>query len=176
VAGRHARDYYEASAPPRCHPPARNSPPPAQAGRHGSDTAVVPTFTQQSIGQGGAQLYSGSIATATPQTFTMASPPSELNGFRADEPRPQSGTGRRRHALHTGPNPPGKSRHRCYGASNTGSQNVAPSGLASRACAVWQCQRIPLPSGPLAVLPGVPPLGLPSGLDAPLGFDVVGRV
>src|SRR6266511_562718 len=35
----------------------------------------VPTFTTQSIGQGGAQLYSGSIATATPQTFTVASPP-----------------------------------------------------------------------------------------------------
>jgi hypothetical protein len=42
---------------------------------------VVPTFTRSSIGQAGAQLYSGSIATATPQTFTLASPPLELNGF-----------------------------------------------------------------------------------------------
>jgi hypothetical protein len=39
---------------------------------------MVPTFTQQSIGQGGAQLYSGSIATLTPQTFGVASPPLEL--------------------------------------------------------------------------------------------------
>ena len=42
---------------------------------------MVPTFTRSSIGQGGAQLYSGSIATATPQAFTVASPPLELNGF-----------------------------------------------------------------------------------------------
>jgi hypothetical protein len=32
---------------------------------------VVPTFTKQSISQLGAQLYSGSIATATPQAFTV---------------------------------------------------------------------------------------------------------
>jgi hypothetical protein len=48
---------------------------------------VVPTFTMQSIGQGGARLYPGSIATATPQTFTMASPPTELNGFGVEDPR-----------------------------------------------------------------------------------------
>jgi hypothetical protein len=47
---------------------------------------MVPTFTMRSIGQGGAQLYSGSIATATPQTFTMASPPPELDGFGAKNP------------------------------------------------------------------------------------------
>jgi hypothetical protein len=34
---------------------------------------MVPTFTAQSIGRGDAQLDSGSIATATPQTFTVAS-------------------------------------------------------------------------------------------------------
>ena len=54
--------------------------------RPGRDRRTVPTFTKQSISQGGAQLYSGSIATATPQTFTMASPPSELNGFGVDDP------------------------------------------------------------------------------------------
>ena len=42
---------------------------------------MVPTFTRSSVGQGGAQLYSGSIATVTPQAFTVASPPMELNGF-----------------------------------------------------------------------------------------------
>ena len=42
---------------------------------------MVPTFTMQSIGQVGARLYPGSIATATPQTFTVASPPLELDGF-----------------------------------------------------------------------------------------------
>lgn len=41
---------------------------------------MVPTFTRSSIGQG-ARLFSGSVATATPQAFTVASPPLELDGF-----------------------------------------------------------------------------------------------
>src|SRR6185437_5985290 len=53
-------------------------------GRNERSRRVVPTFTRSSIGQGGAQLYSGSIATATPQAFTVASPPLELNGFGVD--------------------------------------------------------------------------------------------
>jgi hypothetical protein len=36
---------------------------------------MVPTFTTESIDEGGAHLYPDSIATATPRTFTMASPP-----------------------------------------------------------------------------------------------------
>lgn len=47
---------------------------------------MVPTFTRSSVGQGGAQLYSGSIATATPQALTVASSPRELNGFGVDTP------------------------------------------------------------------------------------------
>jgi hypothetical protein len=47
---------------------------------------MVPTFTMRSIGQGGAQLYPGSIATTTPQTFTVASPPPELDGFGVQTP------------------------------------------------------------------------------------------
>ena len=89
VAGRHARDYYEASAPPD-RPWIGNGPDPAPAGcpGHEVDLRMVPTFTLRSIGQGGARLYPGSIATATPQTFTMASPPPELNGFGVERPRP----------------------------------------------------------------------------------------
>jgi hypothetical protein len=34
----------------------------------------------------GARLYPGSIATATPQTFTMASPPTELDRFGVEHP------------------------------------------------------------------------------------------
>jgi hypothetical protein len=48
---------------------------------------MVPTFAEQSIGQGGAQLYSGSIAMPTPQAFNMASPPMELFGFGVDNPK-----------------------------------------------------------------------------------------
>jgi hypothetical protein len=40
----------------------------------------------RSIGQGGTQLYPGSIATTTPQTFIVASPPSELDGFGVQDP------------------------------------------------------------------------------------------
>jgi hypothetical protein len=49
---------------------------------------MVPTFTTHSIGQGDAQLYSGSIATATPQTFTVASPPEQETGFGVDPRHP----------------------------------------------------------------------------------------
>jgi len=39
-----------------------------------------------SIGQGGAQLYSGSIATPTPQAFSVASPPAFKPGYGVDDP------------------------------------------------------------------------------------------
>jgi hypothetical protein len=45
---------------------------------------MVPTFNTQSIGQGGAQLYSDSIATPTPQAFNVASPPENTAGFGVD--------------------------------------------------------------------------------------------
>lgn len=86
-----ARDYYGASAPPatvldserRVFPPRPGWLP----GRNERSRRMVPTFTRSSIGQGGAQLYSGSIATATPQAFTVASPPLELNGFGVEPAR-----------------------------------------------------------------------------------------
>jgi hypothetical protein len=36
---------------------------------------AVPVFTVSSIDQVGVQLYPGSLATPTPQTFNVASPP-----------------------------------------------------------------------------------------------------
>jgi hypothetical protein len=39
---------------------------------------------QQPIGQVGAQLYPGSLATPTPQPFSVASPPASLSGFGVD--------------------------------------------------------------------------------------------
>lgn len=47
---------------------------------------MVPTFTKTSIDQVGAQLYPDSIATTTPQHFTVAFPPLELDGFEVDPP------------------------------------------------------------------------------------------
>lgn len=83
-----SRDYYGASAPPVADPRLRTRVfslrPRWVPGRNERSRRVVPTFTRSSIGQGGAQLYSGSIATTTPQIFTVASPPLELNGFGVD--------------------------------------------------------------------------------------------
>jgi hypothetical protein len=78
-----------------------------------------------SISQVGAQLYPGSIAMPTPQSFSMASPPSLAHGFGVD---PEQHTARD-HALLTGPDPPDSSRHFDYGASATDSLSLRPLAL-----------------------------------------------
>lgn len=42
---------------------------------------MVPTFTMESIDEGGARLDPDSIATPTPQFFDVASPPDRQTGF-----------------------------------------------------------------------------------------------
>jgi len=44
---------------------------------------AVPVFNALSIGQVGAQLYPGSLATPTPQSFDVASPPASLTRLRS---------------------------------------------------------------------------------------------
>ena len=112
-------DYYETSVPPHGPRSATDLPDARlEAGRVGRPE-VVPTFTTRSIGQGGAQLYSGNIPAVTPQTFTAVTrhPP---EGHRSggspsakQEPRAASG-----------PDPPGSSRYYPYGASTTGSLSL----------------------------------------------------
>ena len=83
TTGRHARDYYETSAPPQ-HPSAGHMPSirTGLAARTGwAGRRMVPTFTERSIGQVGTQLYPDSIAASTPQTFDAASPPPVKDGF-----------------------------------------------------------------------------------------------
>jgi hypothetical protein len=66
-------DYYGSSAPPRRHRPATSLPAqPTEVDRDGAD-GVVPTFMRGSFDRRGAQLCPCSIATVTPQTFTVAS-------------------------------------------------------------------------------------------------------
>ena len=125
---------------PPSHPPAVGWQRAVPTGRAGcpirSATAgMVPTFTSRSIGQGGARLYPGSLATPTPQTFGVASPPAAKHRLRS---RPESTKDTSR-ALHAGPHPPGSSRHYPYGASTTGSLTLHL--LASR----WSCW--PRPAG-----------------------------
>ena len=81
---------------------------------------MVPTFTTESIDEGGARLDPDSIATPTPQFFDVASPPDRQTGFGVG-PHRTSGTG---HALHTGPYPSGLSRLWTYGASVSGSSRT----------------------------------------------------
>ena len=59
-------DYYGASAPPSGQQLATSLPTTRPAAWQLGRPRVVPTFTKSSIGQAGAQLYPGSIATPTP--------------------------------------------------------------------------------------------------------------
>jgi hypothetical protein len=109
-----------------------------------------------SIDQVGGQLSPDSIATPTPQPFSVASPPTDSLGFGVDRRSPPAG-----HALHPGPYPPALSRHSSYGASTTGSLVVPPSGLACRTRPVWQSQTVPALSGLLPPSPAFPGSGCP---------------
>ena len=127
-------EYYGASAPPaalsrqRACPPCRAGFPAARATASGSHVHCTP------IGQGGTQLYPGSLATATPQAFTVASPASAVNQPAELTAHPTGG-----HALHTGPYPPGfEPAHVLRGVSHWFAHAV-PSGLDSRTQPIWQC-------------------------------------
>jgi len=74
-------DYYGDSAPPDGPQPATGLPAAGPAARREGRPRMVPTFTTQSIKEGGARLYPGSIAMTTPQAFAMASPPDLQTGF-----------------------------------------------------------------------------------------------
>jgi hypothetical protein len=93
-------DYYETSAPPDGHQPATDLPAAGPAARRVGRPQVVPTFTTESIKELGARLYPGSLAMATPQAFTMASPPDLKTGFGVDRTPPPGGRG---HALRARP-------------------------------------------------------------------------
>ena len=86
------------------------------------DRGMVPTFTSKPFVQGGAQLYPGSLATVTPQTFAVASCPTTTNQTRSLTPilvKKMTVC-----ALQTGPYPPGLSRYEPYGISATGSLSL----------------------------------------------------
>jgi hypothetical protein len=79
---------------------------------------MVPTFTMESIDEGGARLDPDSIATPTPQFFDVASPPDQQTGYGVDPHHRADTRSGADHALHTGPYPSGLSRFWTYGASD----------------------------------------------------------
>ncbi|TRO55468.1 hypothetical protein E4K73_50490 [Streptomyces sp. IB201691-2A2] len=74
-------DYYETSVPPSGHQLATNLPASGLAVRWEGRPRTVPTFTAESIKEGGARLYPDSLAMPTPQAFGTASPPDLKTGF-----------------------------------------------------------------------------------------------
>ena len=129
-------------------------------GRNERSRRVVPTFTRSSIGQGGAQLYSGSIAAATPQAFTVASPPLELNGFGV---KPARGSCAADRPISARLEPASRLRrvHHWFACA-------APSHLARRARTVWQYQHGSPSRGRLPPITVVPSDRLPRRFIRPL--------
>ena len=130
-------------------------------GRDERSRRMVPTFTRSSIGQGGAQLYSDSIATATPQAFTVASPPLELNGFGVDTHTGVSCAANRPISTRLEPASRLRSVHHWFACA-------APSDLAQRARPVWQYRHGSPSRGRLPPITVVPDDRLPRRFIRPL--------
>jgi hypothetical protein len=154
-------DYYRASAPPSGQQLATSLPTTRPAAWQPGRPRAVPTFTRSSIGQAGTQLYPGSIATPTPQTFNVASPPPAAHGFGVDPRHPPAVT----HCT-PGPYPPDLSQ-----ALVTRLQPLIHSryatDLASRTRTVWQYRHVPALSGLLPTLTSVPQIRLPPASTRP---------
>ena len=111
---------------------------------------MVPTFTSCSIGQAGTQLYPGSIATPTPQTFSVASAPAS---------KPGHGVGpSTRQEPRTAPRPISTRLEPVdlLRGVNHWFAHAVPSDLASRTRTIWQYWHVPALSELLSALPGVP--------------------
>jgi hypothetical protein len=80
-------DYYEDSAPSHGPQSATDLPTPRTGCPGPRATADGSNVPYVSIGQVDVQLYPGSLAMPTPQTFGMASPPISLFGFGVDRHR-----------------------------------------------------------------------------------------
>jgi len=77
-------DYYRASALPLPFDRRRTYPAGTMASHQRERLRDSSRVHEESIDQLGAQLCPGSIATATPQTFTMTSPPARQADFGVD--------------------------------------------------------------------------------------------
>ena len=117
---------------------------------------MVPTFTAHRSTREAPSCYPGSIATVTPQTFTVASAPGAICRTPSQQPALQA-------AVHCTPAQIRQvsSRFIAYGTSAPVPVST-PSRLASRTRAIWQYWHVPSLSGLLPALPGVSRIRLPS--------------
>jgi len=90
----------------------------------------------------------------------MASPPLELHGFGVDHHMIMM-------VVHCTPAQIHQisSRLRCYGASTTGSLALHRLASPRRTRTVWQSRHVSPSSGPLATLPAIAQVRLPSGFN-----------
>ncbi len=79
-------DYYGASAPSRSFNRRRAYPTNPGGSRAAGAMRDGSRVHREPIDQLGIQLCPGSLATATPQTFTVASPPARQAGFGVERP------------------------------------------------------------------------------------------
>jgi len=151
-----ARSDYDRTSAPSGGPQSATNLPRSRTGRPVLQAAPEGSHVHRaSIGQGGVQLDPGSIATSTPQTFSVASSPTELLGFGVD-PSSSSESRTARRPLSTRFEPVQVLRD-----FNHWFTRVTPSGLASRTQAVWQFRPVSALSGLLPALPSVPWFKLP---------------
>ncbi len=161
MAGRHARDYYEASAPSDGPQPQRTCPPRSwlDRNRRPPDGSHV----RQAIDRSGRRpallrqprhAYAAALQRGLPTvgaTRLRSRPPHTRWPCAAH--RPLSARFEPASLLRSV-----KHWFTC----------ITPSDLATRTRAVWQSRHVPPLSGPLAALPGVAPVGLPPGFTRPL--------
>jgi hypothetical protein len=150
-------DYYGPSVPSRGHQPAVGLPTVAPARQRGGQPETVPTFTSNPVGGIDAQLCPCSLATGTPQTFPVASPPAMQSGFEVTTPGRPAVMCTAARPLFTRFEPVPRLR-----GFNHWFTNVAPVRLACRTRTVWQYRPVPALSGPLPTLPRTPGVRLPS--------------
>jgi len=118
---------------------------------------VVPTFTPEPFDGVGAQLCPCSLATVTPQTFTVASLTNDLN-----QPESSRYDMSDRCALRPSPDLPDSSWWFILEERSAAGFSRTPSRLACRTWTIWQYWTIPSLSGLLSTFTGVPRLWLPS--------------
>jgi hypothetical protein len=90
VAGFPASEYYGGSAPTQGPPPTAGLPATGPAGRWKGQPRAGSHVPHVPVDGGGAQLFPGSLATSTPQSFLVAFWPDQLTGVGVALPSPQA--------------------------------------------------------------------------------------